>query len=374
MSYEHFIGLMSGTSLDGIDAVLVRFDEARKSAALVATHEHSFPGELHRDLQQLIDKPDVTTLDRVGQAHRELGLLYAEAVTSLLNKASMSADDIKAIGCHGQTVRHQPDTQPAFTMQLGDGATIANISNITTINDFRSADIALGGQGAPLAPAFHEWAFASPETASMVVNIGGIANVTLLQPENPLTGFDTGPGNTLMDAWCARHQGTDYDTNGDWARSGICNSELLQKFLADPYFSRQPPKSTGREFFNLDWLELQLADGNYPAPDVQATLAELTVASIATAGVTAQIKNIWLCGGGALNGYLVERLTQLLDGTSVQTTAALGIPPEWVEAVAFAWLARARLQGLPAGQPSVTGASHAALLGAVHLPPDAGGQ
>jgi anhydro-N-acetylmuramic acid kinase len=360
---------MSGTSLDGIDAVLVQFDDERNSVSLVTTYEHSFPGELRSDLQQLIDKPDAATLDRIGHAHRQLGLIYAEAITSLLNKADMSADDISAIGCHGQTVRHQPDTQPAFTMQLGDGATIANTSNIVTVNDFRSADIALGGQGAPLAPAFHEWAFASHAATSMVVNIGGIANVSVLQPETPLTGFDTGPGNTLMDSWCARHRGTSYDSNGDWARSGFCNSKLLQKFLADPYFSRQPPKSTGREYFNLDWLELQLADGNYPAPDVQATLAELTAATIATASITAKVSNIWLCGGGALNGYLVERLTNLMDGTSVQTTAALGIPPEWVEAVAFAWLARARLRGLPTGQPSVTGASSPALLGAVHLPP-----
>jgi anhydro-N-acetylmuramic acid kinase len=369
MPTDLYVGLMSGTSLDAIDAVLVDFDDGCTS--IHATHEHAFPAELHAEILELIEHPHTAAFDETGPLDSRLGKLYAETVNALLSSANISPAEVTAVGCHGQTVLHEPDATPPRSIQLGDGATIASGCGITTVNDFRSADIALGGQGAPLVPAFHDWAFSSTENTSMVVNIGGIANVTVLQPNTAITGYDTGPGNTLLDLWCMRHQSLPYDTNGTWARSGKCNEALLQQMLADPYFSRQPPKSTGREYFHSDWLDQQLSKLNADptAADVQATLLELTATTIADAARNTQLDKLWLCGGGALNELLVERISKRLGDVPVQNTAALGIPPEWVEAVAFAWLARARLQQIPAGIPSVTGARQAAILGTPHLPP-----
>jgi anhydro-N-acetylmuramic acid kinase len=369
MKTDLYIGLMSGTSLDGIDAVLVDFDAGRTT--IHATHEHAFPAEIHAELLELIEHPHSDAFDQTGELDCGLGELYAETVHELLTSANISAAEVTAVGCHGQTVLHEPDAIPPRSIQLGDGTTIATGCGITTVNDFRSADIELGGQGAPLVPAFHDWAFGSDDSASMVVNIGGIANVTLLQPGKAITGFDTGPGNTLLDLWCMRHQNLPYDANGAWARSGKCHEILLKNMLDDPYFSRQPPKSTGREYFHSDWLDQQLSNLNENpiAVDVQATLTELTAASIAAAAQTTRLDHLWLCGGGALNSLLVERISKRLGDVPVQTTAVLGIAPEWVEAVAFAWLARARLQHIPAGIPSVTGARQAAILGTPHSPP-----
>jgi len=370
MPTDLYIGLMSGTSLDGIDAVLVDFDNARTT--IHATHEHAFPTELHAELLALIKNSSTAAFDQTEELDRHLGELYAETVHELLSSANISAAEVTAIGCHGQTVLHQPDAIPPRSIQLGDGATIASGCGITTVNDFRSADIALGGQGAPLVPAFHDWAFSSEENTKMVVNIGGIANVTLLQPHQAITGFDTGPGNTLLDIWCAQHHGAPYDVNGEWARSGLCNDVLLRNMLDDPYFSRQPPKSTGREYFHANWLEQQLnkLTETPDHADVQATLTELTAASIADAAQVAAPDHMLVCGGGAFNELLLERISQRLDPVPVETTGTLGVPPEWVEAVAFAWLARARLQQIPAGIPSVTGARQAAILGTVHLAPN----
>ena len=371
---ETYIGLMSGTSLDAVDAVLVRFSELPEHRVeMFASHEHPFPAKLQTELQTVIESPHNVDLDTLGKLDRELGLLYAQAVNALLKKSGFDRSQIAAIGNHGQTIRHSPDSQPPFTMQLGDAATIAAECGIPTAGQFRNADIALGGQGAPLVPAFHRWAFARSEATSVIVNIGGIANITVLNPSAPLSGFDTGPGNTLLDSWHRAHQqGQAFDRNGAWAASGKVAPALLNKMLADPYFARPAPKSTGREYFNLDWLRSQLGSSAAMSEDIQATLVELTAATIANS-----IKNcmaqgqIWLCGGGARNSYMTQRIRHHLPGIKVASTEALGIAPEWVEAVAFAWLARARLRGEATGVPSVTGARSAGVLGSLHLPPEA---
>lgn len=370
---EIYVGLMSGTSLDAVDTVLVQFSEhPSHTAELLATREHPFPSQLQAELQAVIEAPDKVGLDKLGTLDRQLGMLYAEAVNKLLNQADIDRRQIAAIGNHGQTIRHSPDTQPAFTLQIGDAATIAAECGIPTVGQFRNADIALGGQGAPLVPAFHEWAFSDPVKTSIVVNIGGIANISVLRPSKPPEGFDTGPGNTLMDTWFHEHHEQRFDRNGDWAASGTMLPALLDKMLADPFFSRTSPKSTGREHFNRGWLHSIIGNTVAAPSDIQATLAELTAASIAAAinGCVTQ-GNVWLCGGGAQNNHLAQRIISHLPGCSVASTEALGIAPDWVEAVAFAWLARARLHGEAAGLPSVTGARARAILGCIHLPPKA---
>lgn len=372
-----YIGLMSGTSLDAIDAVLVRFAESsannpQNRAELIATLEHPFPAELRRELQSLLSEQQPIDLDILGMLDRNLGLVYADAVNHLLQASGQSRNGINAIGNHGQTIRHSPSSDPAFTIQIGDAATIAVETGITTVADFRSADIALGGQGAPLVPAFHCWAFGDDQQDCAIVNIGGIANITLLQDNDVVLGFDTGPGNTLMDLWYNRHQGGDYDVDGAWAAAGTVQEDLLQSMLADPYFGAAPPKSTGREYFNLHWLEQHASrlGGTVDAPDAQATLLELTARTIAGAVQDhSPASAVWLCGGGALNHLLTDRLGQLLSDKQVAPTDALGIPASWVEAVAFAWLARARMSGQTVKLSAATGASRDAVPGAVHLAP-----
>jgi anhydro-N-acetylmuramic acid kinase len=370
---ELFIGLMSGTSIDAIDAALVRFsDEPSRRVELLATHEHPFPSDTRAALIQLIESPHVVDLDQLGQLDRSLGLLYADAVNTLLRKSNVNAENISAIGNHGQTIRHRPDATPPFTLQIGDAATIANTCGIATVADFRSADVALGGQGAPLAPAFHQWAFTDNTQPGFVVNIGGHANVTVLRPGKPLIGFDTGPGNTLLDAWCMLHQKANFDADGRWASSGQVDEKLLEILLADPYFAKSAPKSTGREHFNPTWLTSKLAETeSTDVADVQATLAELTAQSIAAAiNDYAKSGNVWLCGGGALNADLITRIKAQLPLFEVASTAALGIPPAWVEAVAFAWLARERMRMSATGIPSVTGARASGVQGSISLPPE----
>jgi anhydro-N-acetylmuramic acid kinase len=365
-----YIGLMSGTSLDAIDVAIIGFGTqgAAQDLSLVATKEHAFPVDLQQALLQIIENPDSVSLDQIGTLHRQLGLTYAQAVNTLLTEAGIGASEITAIGCHGQTVRHSPDTDPAFTLQLGDGATIANGTGITTVNDFRSADIALGGQGAPLAPGFHKWLYGQQQQNVAVVNIGGIANITLLHADGHTSGFDTGPGNTLLDSWINKHQKQKFDAAGAWAGSGQVDKELLALLLSDPYFAMPAPKSTGREYFHTEWLASRLA-GQKPV-NVQATLAELTACSIATAiQQYSPVNDVHVCGGGALNHNLLQRLQALLPASNIQPVNQSGVSPEWVEAIAFGWLARERLAGNPAGLPDVTGATQAALLGAVHLPP-----
>jgi anhydro-N-acetylmuramic acid kinase len=359
---------MTGTSLDGVDAVLADFEQGEPR--LIASRAHAMPDDLRERLVAIIDQPARVDLDHLGTAHRQLGVVCAEAVAALLSEAGHSAADIAAIGCHGQTVRHSPDGDLGFTLQIGDAATIATHTGIVTVSDFRSADIALGGQGAPLVPAFHRAAFGAP-TPRVIVNIGGIANISVLAADGSVTGFDTGPGNTLLDDWCRRHREQPFDRAGEWGRTGSVLKPLLATLLDDPYFAAPPPKSTGREYFNSGWLGEHLARLDQPpaAGDVQATLTELTARSIAGAiAGRAPDAAVYVCGGGAGNLYLLERLGAALPETTVSTTADLGIDPDWVEAAAFAWLAQARLQGEPGNVPRVTGAAREAVLGAVHAP------
>jgi anhydro-N-acetylmuramic acid kinase len=372
-SNEIYAGLMSGTSLDAIDTVLVRFlEQPANRVELIAAREHPFPSLLQTELHAVIEAPENVTLDTLGRLDRQLGFTYAEAVKALLLQAGTDSRQITAIGNHGQTIRHSPDTQPAFTWQLGDAATIAAECGIPTVGQFRHADIAQGGQGAPLVPAFHHWAFSDAVARSVVVNIGGIANITVLDKAEPPIGFDTGPGNTLLDCWFRLHQAQRFDHAGNWAASGAVLPALLDKLLADPFFARAAPKSTGREYFNLDWLHSRRGDSPGAPQDVQATLSELSAATIALA-IEQHMRrgNVWICGGGARNTDLLQRIIRRLPGCKVASTAALGIDPDWVEAIAFAWLARARIHGLAAGIPAATGARKAAKLGCIHLPPEA---
>jgi len=373
-NHDLYVGLMSGTSLDAIDAALLRFTDIPPAVEILATHELPFPAELRDKLQTFIESSDSVNLDDLGQLHRSLGLSYAAAVKQLLEKAHIDAGQITAIGNHGQTIRHRPDATPAFTLQIGDGATIANECGIATVADFRSADIALGGQGAPLAPVFHSWAFGNSPKATAVVNIGGIANASIMRPGSDVLGFDTGPGNTLLDAWYSRHHGTGFDHDGAWASKGTVVEPLLEAMLQDAFFSQPSPKSTGREYFHASWLDnhLERFNASTDSVDIQATLSELTARSIAT-DIASHLQSgpVYLCGGGAYNSDLVTRIRSHLPNHNVESTDILGIPPEWVEAAAFAWLARMRMHGRPVATPSITGARSAAVLGSVYLPPEA---
>ena len=356
-----YIGLMSGTSADGIDAVLVEFTESGFS--LHATHNAPFTADFRQSLQQLMLAANCS-LTTLGQLHQQLAQHYAAAVNTLITKADVNPQDIIAIGSHGQTVRHEPPSMAttAFSLQLGDPSTLAYLTGINVVADFRQADIAAGGEGAPLAAAFHHYAFGG-QAGTAVLNLGGIANLTRLQ--DPLIAYDTGPASTLMDAWIQRHQNQPYDNNGDWARSGTANTQLLEQLLQHPYFADSPPKSTGFETFNIHWLEQQLAQiGPTIAPvDVQATLLELTVQTVCRdlQGIT----QLRVCGGGACNGYLLQRL-QETSGINVSSTAVAGIAPQWMEACAFAWLARQYCRQQPGNITSVTGAGKPCILGGLY--------
>jgi len=363
-----YIGLMSGTSLDGIDAVLVSWDEDNRHQ-LLTTHRHDIPADLHLALQNLLHPGD-HELDREGEADMRLGQVLAEAVAELLGKAGKTASEIRAIGSHGQTIRHRPHLATPFTRQIGNPSVIAELTGITTVADFRARDIAAGGEGAPLVPGYHAAAFQKPGADRAVVNIGGIANVTWLPGDTgPVIGFDTGPGNTLLDQWILRHLNARHDANGSWAAGGSLLTNLLQRFRADDYFTQSPPKSTGRERFHLDWILSKLS-GNESAQDVQCTLTELTASTIADA-LLQQLprppREVFLCGGGAHNRELVKRLQLRLNKIPVSSTESLGLHPDWVEAVAFAWLAHQTLGGHPGNLPSVTGARRPVVLGGIYL-------
>lgn len=301
---------------------------------------------------------------------------FAAAALALLSIAPGLNVGVLAVGSHGQTVFHTPDSIAHTTVQLGDPARIAVRTGVTTVGDFRRGDMALGGQGAPLVPAFHQYAFALPDRCRMVVNIGGIANLTVLEPGRPVVAFDTGPGNTLLDAWAVRHLGSPYDAGGRFAATGQVCPPLLAALLADRYFARHGPKSTGVDYFSLDWLERHLAGlggSRPPAQDVQATLAELTARTIAGAIMAgSRAPSVGICGGGAANSDLMTRLRQQLPDHEVVTTAEWGLHPGLVEACAFAWFARERLAGRPSNLPSVTGASTQLSMGGIYLPPLAG--
>jgi len=357
---EYFIGLISGTSMDGIDAALVRFGDAEVEIA--ATHSHPYPAPLRDELFAVRQDASLRKLTDVDSLHRRVGAVFAEAAIALLELSGVEHAAVAAIGSHGQTLRHEPNAEPPYTLQAGDGAVIAASTGLTTVADFRRADIELGGQGAPLTPAFHEWLFRKPGTTRVVLNIGGIANVTILPGDgSPTTGFDTGPGNTLLDAWIGRHRELPFDEQGRWAAEGVVDDGLLERLLADPYFAAPPPKSTGFEYFNLDWLARAGADA--PAPvDVQATLSELSARTIAAA-VRDVADEVLVCGGGIHNWDLERRLSDALPGIPLSSTGTAGLDPDWVEAVAFAWLAMRTLRGLPGNLPSVTGARQAAVLG-----------
>lgn len=363
-----YIGLMSGTSADGIDAVLVDF--GGNTPRMLASHYTPYSLELRKQILDLCH-PGENEIHRLGELDITLANAFADAVNNLLSNASASAHDIAAIGSHGQTIRHAPGHTKRFTIQIGDPNTIAAKTGITTVADFRRKDIALGGQGAPLVPAFHRCMFTSKEVDRAIVNIGGIANVTLL-PRNAsenIVGFDTGPGNALMDYWVHTHQNLTHDDAGTWAAQGRVHQPLLDIMLSDAYFKLPPPKSTGREMFNAHWLQHVLTKLNEEIKpvDVQATLAEFTAVTI-TDAINQNMTGgeIYICGGGAHNTHLISRLQALAPSFKVLTTETLGIHPDWVEAIAFAWLASQTMNKSAGNLPSVTGAKQAAILGGVY--------
>jgi anhydro-N-acetylmuramic acid kinase len=358
-----FLGLMSGTSLDGVDAVLAQItDDGRLRVRAHA--RQPFTDDLRAELLAL-NAADGNEIDRAARAGNRLAVAYADAVRAALASAAVEPKAVRAIGCHGQTVRHRPEL--GYTVQIGNPALLVELTAITVVADFRSRDIAAGGQGAPLAPAFHSKIFGSHDEDRVVLNLGGIANVTLLTGDGGVRGFDTGPANCLLDLWIQRVQGKRFDASGSWGGGAAPDARLLDRFLDEPFFARNPPKSTGRELFNEQWLEHRL-DRDLPAQVVQATLLELTAQSAARAILAhaATAMRVILCGGGARNDALRHRLSALLAPRAVETSDAWGMSPEVVEASAFAWLASRALAGAPAGLPSVTGARGARVLGAIY--------
>lgn len=366
---ERTIGLMSGTSADGVDAVLAEFD-GNRYLRLQGVHHHEYPSSIRARLLSLgRSETGALTLQEYAQLDHAVGLAFAEAALGLMRTVGVAASDIHAIGSHGQTVFHDP-ISACNSLQLGDPNVLAIRTGCTVVADFRRADMALGGQGAPLVPAFHQALFSAPEVRT-VVNIGGIANVTWLAGGTaPVTGYDCGPGNGLMDEWAQKTLGRSYDADGAFAASGTVLEGPLKAWLADKYFHTAPPKSTGRAQFNLDWAATRanVKLEKLGKADVMATLCELTARSIADA-CAPQTQRLLVCGGGAKNSYLMERLQTLLPAAVVEATTQHGLPAEWVEAAAFAWLAQARLYRVPGNLPSVTGAHAPAILGGVYLPP-----
>jgi anhydro-N-acetylmuramic acid kinase len=354
---------MSGTSLDGVDAALVELPPG-SPPNLRGTYYLAYPQDLREQLAAL-HLAAGNELHRSAVLGNRLARLYAEAVLDLLRSTGTEPADVAAIGCHGQTVRHQPHA--GYTIQIGNPALLAELTGITAVADFRSRDIAAGGQGAPLVPAFHDAVFRKSSRHRVILNLGGIANVTDLAPGRAARGFDCGPANLLLDAWIRRHLAESYDAGGEWSRAGTVLADLLQRLREHPFFATVPPKSCGHEEFNLAWLEEQLAGGEAP-PDVQATLAALTAGTVADAvrAWCGEADELYVCGGGAHNAALLELLAASLPGTRLDTTAALGVAPDWVEAMAFAWLAQRVLQGLPGNLPAVTGARGLRLLGAIY--------
>jgi len=361
MASDLYIGLMSGTSLDGVDAVLACFEQPD---IVVASRFLPFPEDLRSALHSLL-QPGANEIHRSALAANRLSDLYASAVRELLAASGIASRRILAVGCHGQTIRHDP-TQ-GYTVQIVDGARLAEATGIRVVCDFRSRDIAAGGQGAPLVPAFHARMFRHPGIARAIVNIGGIANVTSLPCSGPVIGFDCGPGNALMDEWIAAQHGVGYDADGAWAAEGTVVEPLLAALMSDPYFEQAPPKSTGRELFNLKWAHPHIRPDHAPV-DVQTTLAELTARGIANAieRYCPDTREAFVCGGGASNAHLMTRLAACLPSVTWSTTATLGLHPDWVEAAAFAWLAREALAGRPGNLPAVTGAAGPRILGCIY--------
>ena len=364
MAGELFIGLMSGTSLDGVDAALVKFND-QDNPQVLQTHFIAYPATLRSALLTL-QHPTENELENSALLANQLSQLYAQAVHELLQGANVSSNTVTAIGCHGQTIRHRPEL--GFTMQIGNAALLAELTKINVVSDFRSRDIASGGQGAPLVPVFHQAMFASETQNRAIVNIGGIANITYLPTSGRLLGFDSGPGNMLLDMWIKHHLNLEYDANGNWARSGAVIHELLNKMLEDPYFSMAPPKSTGRDLFNAHWLNLHLNHNSYAPEDVARTLTALSATSIyqAVSDFCGDVQQIYLCGGGAKNSLLIEELTACMPETPILNTDVLGVGTDWAEAIAFAWLAKQCIHGVAINLSAVTGAGGPRVLGAVY--------
>ncbi len=367
-----YLGLISGTSADSIDAALVSFD--RGLPRVRATYAHAWPESLRERMLALMQDESALDLDAFGRLDVEIGVCFAEAALQLLQQHKVSPQAVRAIGSHGQTVRHRPTGKYPFTLQIGDASVIAERCGIDVVADFRRADIAAGGQGAPLLPALHAMLLARKGAARVVLNLGGIANITVLDAEGTVLGFDTGPANGLMDAWCLRHRGEPYDRDGTFAGQGHIDSTLLDALLADPYFALPTPKSTGREHFHLGWLAAHPRASDIGPADVQATLLELTARSVADAisQHASTTADVLVCGGGTHNGRLMQRLAELLAPSVVGSTAEHGIDPDFLEATAFAWLARQRLLGLPGNLPAVTGARGPRVLGAIYSAPTCG--
>lgn len=378
-----FLGLISGTSADGIDAALVRFDDDTPHAPckLVLGRTYAWDDALRDTLVALGQGGEIASLDALGALDVQVAQAFADAALALLSEAGVAAGDVRALGSHGQTVRHRPegaarDGRFPFTWQLGDGNTIAERTGIATVADFRRRDVAAGGHGAPLLPALHAALLRDPDEDRAVLNLGGIANLTLLpasggagsEPARDVRGFDTGPANALLDAWCLRHTGAGYDAGGAFAAQGAPDDALLARLLDEPWFALPPPKSTGREQFHLDWVQARLGDAARRPEDVQATLQELTACSIADALQATQpsTQRLLVCGGGVRNPRLLARIATRLPDVSVESTAAHGVDPDFVEAMGFAWLARQTLAGRPGNLPSVSGARGPRVLGAVY--------
>ena len=376
---QHFIGLMSGTSIDSIDAVLVDFSTA--APAIIQTHSHSIPDELRQEILSLC-QPGDNEIERMGQLDKQLGELFANAVKILLSQPECKNINVNAIGSHGQTIRHLPKGPHPFSLQIANPAMIAAQTGITTIGDFRTADIIAGGQGAPMVPAFHANIFCADDSNRVILNLGGIGNITILPAgslsdptQTNITGFDTGPGNLLMDSWTQQHFDKAYDDNGQLAKQGVVNNKLLAILLNDAYFGEKPPKSTGREYFNLDWLNRYLSNftDTISPLDTLSTLNALTITTVANdiLNYAPATTEVLVCGGGTKNSTVLEGLANALTSCQISTTEKYGIHPDWVEAVAFAWLAKRTLAGESGNIPSVTGARQHVILGGIYKAPGA---
>lgn len=372
---ELYIGLMSGTSLDGVDGVLAQWDAAQNMQVLGYATQ-AFSSDLRQELLTLNSANGMNELHRAALAGNAISRAYANVVQQLLAQSATPSEHVRAIGAHGQTVRHQPQLHDGtgYTLQLQNPALLAERTGITVVADLRSRDVAAGGQGAPLVPAFHYGVFARPEHATAVLNIGGIANISILparsDTSSTVIGFDCGPGNALMDWWCMQHTGAAYDDRGQWAAGGTVHNALLQRLMAEPFLHQSPPKSTGRDLFNPTWLQAQLNSipTTISAQDVQATLTAFTARSCADAVLHqgTSCDSLLVCGGGALNNELLRQLQALLPGVLVTDTGTRNLPPLQVEAAAFAWLARQCMHGMAGNLPAVTGAHGARVLGAIY--------
>lgn len=361
----YYLGLISGTSVDGIDAALVAFEPQLQ---ILVARTIAYPAPLRATVLALSQAHARVSPDDLARLDTELGRAFADAANAVIAQANIPASHIAAIGSHGQTLRHNPGDALAYTLQLGDPNQIVERCGITTVADFRRRDVAAGGQGAPLMPAFHHGILGDADETRAVLNLGGIANLTLLPRSGAIRGFDTGPANGLMDAWCARHCGEPYDLDGALAAQGQVDEGLLAALLTDPWFAIPPPKSTGRDQFHLDWLDASLGDRKRSVADVQATLCELSANTIADSlrATAPDTRRMLVCGGGVHNPVLMDRLAQRLPGMEVTSTASVGLDPDFVEAAGFAWLARETLAGRPGNRVEVTGATGLRILGAIY--------